>query len=40
MFELQQNISRQAIDLNELNGKPSFGVGLDYIMVNKNEEAE
>ena len=40
MFELQQDISRQAIALNELNGKPSFGVGLDYIMVNKRSDAD
>jgi Cu(I)/Ag(I) efflux system membrane protein CusA/SilA len=40
MFELQQDISRQAIALNELNEKPSFGVGLDYIMVNKRSDAD
>lgn len=40
MFELQQDISRQAISLNELNGRPSFGVGLDYIMVGKRNDAE
>ena len=40
MFELQQDISKQAIDLNKLNGKPSFGLGLDYIMVNKRSDAE
>ena len=40
MFKLQQDISRQSISLNELNGKPSFGVGLDYIMVGKRDDAE
>jgi copper/silver efflux system protein len=40
MFELQQDISRQALVLNRLEGKPSFGVGLDYIMVNKRKDAE
>ncbi len=40
MFELQQDISRQAITLNDLTGKPSFGVGLDYIMVNERTDAE
>lgn len=40
MFELQQDISRQAIALNELNKKPAFGVGLDYIMVNKRSDAD
>jgi outer membrane protein TolC len=40
MFELQQEVSKQAILLNELNGKPSFGVGLDYIFVNPRTDAE
>jgi len=39
MFGLQQDVSKQAIALNKLNGKPSFGVGLDYIMVNKRSDA-
>ncbi len=39
MFELQQEISKQAISLNELNAKPSFGVGLDYILVNQRSDA-
>ena len=39
MFELQQDISRQAIALNELSGKPSFGVGMDYILVQKRTDA-
>lgn len=40
MFELQQEVSKQAIGLNELSGKPSFGAGLDYILVNKRNDAE
>lgn len=40
MFELQQNISKQSLVLNELNSKPSFGAGLDYILVNKRNDAE
>ena len=40
MFELQQEVAQQAIKLNDLNNKPSFGVGLDYIMVNKRNDAE
>ena len=40
MYQLQQEISRKAIDLNELNGKPSFGVGMDYIMVNKRSDLD
>lgn len=38
MFELQQEVSRKAIELNRLNAKPSFAVGMDYIMVgNRND---
>ncbi len=40
MYELQQDISNQAMVLNKLNGKPSFGVGLDYILVNDRSDAE
>jgi Cu(I)/Ag(I) efflux system membrane protein CusA/SilA len=40
MFELQQEISRQALSLNALNGKPSFGVGLDYMMVGERMDAD
>ena len=40
MFELQQDISKQAIALNSVNGKPSFGVGMDYMMVKKRSDAE
>jgi Cu(I)/Ag(I) efflux system membrane protein CusA/SilA len=40
MFELQQEVSRKAISLNELNGKPILGVGIDYIMVNQRNDAE
>lgn len=39
MFGLQQEVSRKAISLNELDGKPSFGVGMDYIMVNQRGDA-
>ena len=39
MFELQQEVSRKAISLNELDGRPSFGVGLDYIMVDQRGDA-
>ena len=38
MFALQQEVSRQAINVNNLDGKPSFGAGLDYIMVNKRDD--
>lgn len=40
MFKYQQEISREAINLNALDGKPAFGVGLDYIMVNKRGNVE
>lgn len=40
MYELQQEVSQQAIALNELNGKPSIGLGLDYIMVNQRQDVE
>ena len=40
MFELQQAVSQQTISINKLSAKPSFGVGLDYIMVNKRNDAE
>jgi Cu(I)/Ag(I) efflux system membrane protein CusA/SilA len=39
MFQLQQEVSRKAIALNELDGKPSFGVGMDYIMINGRSDA-
>jgi outer membrane protein TolC len=40
MFALQQEASRQAINVNDLEGKPSFGVGLDYILVNSRTDAD
>lgn len=40
MFELQQDISNQKIALNKIEGKPSFGAGLDYMMVSKRTDAE
>ncbi len=39
MFELQQDVSRKAITANELEGKPTLGLGLDYIMVNNRSDA-
>lgn len=40
MYALQQEISRKNMALNELAGKPTFGVGLDYIMVGKRSDAD
>ena len=39
MFELQQELAKQSISLNHLDGKPSFGVGVDYIFVNPRTDA-
>ncbi|MAT54115.1 MAG: hypothetical protein CMN32_06505 [Saprospirales bacterium] len=39
MFSLQQEASREAIKLNELEGKPSFAAGLDYIFVGERSDA-
>jgi len=36
----QQQVAQQQLELNELEGKPSFAVGLDYIMVGKRTDAE
>lgn len=38
MYALQQDISKKAIALNTLSSKPSFGVGMDYIMVGKRND--
>ena len=40
MFELQQNISYKELKINEIEGKPSFGVGVDYILVNQRSDSE
>ncbi|MGK0391333.1 MAG: outer membrane protein TolC [Maribacter sp.] len=39
MYALQQDISKKAMTLNTLSSKPSFGVGMDYIMVGKRNDA-
>jgi outer membrane protein TolC len=39
MYSLQQESAHKEIELNELNGKPAFGVGLDYIMVGNRSDA-
>ena len=38
MLELQQIVSKNAISINDLAGKPSFGAGLDYILVNQRAD--
>ena len=39
MLNKQQDVAREALTLNTLNGKPSFGVGLDYIAVGERTDA-
>lgn len=39
MFRKEQEVAQAALALNELNGKPSFGLGLDYISVNERTDA-
>lgn len=38
MFARQQETAQKEINLNTLNGKPTFGVGMDYIMVGKRND--
>lgn len=40
MYEVQQEVSSQAISLNERDRRPSIGVGIDYLMVNGRNDAE
>ncbi len=40
LYELEQGVARQAIEINKLNSKPSFGAGLDYVFVNPRKDAE
>lgn len=39
MFEMQQEVSRKTLKVNDFSGKPSFGVGLDYIVVTPRNDA-
>ena len=39
MYSLQQEAARQQIHLNNLEGKPVIGAGLDYIAVGKRSDA-
>lgn len=40
MFAIQQEASQRAIAVNTLEGKPSFGLGLDYTMVSQRTDME
>ncbi len=39
MYELQQEASNVAIRANELQGRPSFGIGADYINTGQRSDA-
>ena len=39
MFELQQEASNAVIEVNRLQGKPSFGLGADYINTGQRSDA-
>lgn len=36
----KQAVSQQALRVNKLEGKPSFGVGADYILLNQRTDAD
>lgn len=40
MYNLQVEIGEQKRRLNELDGKPKFGVGLDYTMVERRSDVQ
>ena len=40
MYALQQEAARQSIELNRLEGRPSFGLGFDYILVGERTDAD
>ena len=40
MYALQQEAARQTIELNRLEGRPSFGLGFDYILVGERTDAD
>ena len=40
IFSLRQEIAQKNIQLNKLNGKPTLGVGLDYIFVGQRSDAD
>ncbi len=39
-YENQEDLARQALDLNALAAKPSFGVGLDYVITGQRSDAD
>lgn len=40
MLELQQEVSRRALELNKWDRKPDFVIGLDYILVGERTDAD
>lgn len=40
ILELQQEVSRRALEVNRLESKPDFTVGLDYFLVGKRVDAD
>ncbi|CAH0999207.1 hypothetical protein LEM8419_00504 [Neolewinella maritima] len=40
VFALQEEISRRAVVLSDLEARPSFGVGVDYILTGPRTDAE
>lgn len=40
ILELQQEVSRQALEVNRLDSKPDFTIGLDYFLVGKRTDAD
>jgi Cu(I)/Ag(I) efflux system membrane protein CusA/SilA len=40
MYQRQQEIAQTALALNAVSNKPSFGIGMDYLFVNKRTDAD
>ncbi len=40
MFQLQQEVAQEALKVNDLSNKPTFGVGFDYLIVNDRKDAQ
>lgn len=39
-LELEQQVAQQALKVNQLEGKPTFGVGADYILLSQRTDAD
>ncbi len=40
LLDVQEEVANENIKLNKLKGKPTFGVGLDYIAVGRRSDAD